>query len=991
MTKTLQLKRGTTTANNAYTGSVGEITVDTTTHSIRVHDGSTAGGYTLAPGGEMNVIDTIQLNGTAQTVTDKTVNLAVQEPITSANKLSASLVDDSSTTNKKFVTTTEKNTWNGKQDSISDLGTIRTNASEALKQKSTLPTANADNLGKIYQFTGTTTASYTNGYIYQCNEHEIESSYTKEVVSGSLSVDWIYVTLETFEETYSTTGDYTFSYDGSDWSIGGETVDLGTIGIGIGGPTENGDSFTIHYVAAHTEYAWDTAQVSDLSSKQDVLTAGANITIDGSIISAAGYTEDLQYFGVRGNPNVWEFSTITMDMQRVNQITSGTLYKISSNSLVAYETLDTTTQFGTDMPRNANKTYVLFYGEDLVSDLGETKNYIWIDKDNIYYGDTCEGSDEKMVWFETQYGGGYIKTAKYTNDSGTTWSTVSIPLISVKFDAESKLEKQNNYNVAMFGFEKMIMIQGTIAFMLPAGKTSNGKYNYVIRTFTNFLNRLQSLPDDFTGYEVKAPWTTTYGDFTVDEENQCIFTDYSGTKYTDTSGNFIPYMYYYNGEPKSVPQNIVAIDNLQKQVDDLYELKADKKEVEVVNSKVEAGIVSNPQTLEYTISGRSITFTGGYTWYPKNPNYSSGDGQVEVTERTGGMTVTIPVNDNNQYFLFDDTHDQDADNWCWNKWEKSSETMIPDGEFCNRYSDIGYDWTIYKFVESTTGDEIYGTNGGGVYVGDAIYKVVELDSGYKCVVYLGHSTSVDNGAYTGYEDQDGVTHTGTWVRNSESLTKQAEDKDTLLSSRFHTWGSSDDPRTNCYWGYASDNSGTGNNTMGAIYWDGTKFVDQRSIIIIGNRITVCPGVRALMANGMNANEQAQYVDHTVDACIVDYIPYTLHDGDYEIVLTADDHIIWTQNATTDILTNTFYVDGVATIGCKIGTCHIEDIMMTSWTIDTPFRFVTQEQMSDVIDNIDKVKSQTTGYIKFWTGTQTEYDLITTKDPMTLYIILPAQA
>src|SRR5210317_1028998 len=40
----LQLRRGSTAENDAYTGSVGEITVDTTLSTVRLHDGSTAGG-----------------------------------------------------------------------------------------------------------------------------------------------------------------------------------------------------------------------------------------------------------------------------------------------------------------------------------------------------------------------------------------------------------------------------------------------------------------------------------------------------------------------------------------------------------------------------------------------------------------------------------------------------------------------------------------------------------------------------------------------------------------------------------------------------------------------------------------------------------------------------------------------------------------------------------------------------------------------------------
>jgi len=44
MAKTLQLRRGTTEQNNNFTGAAGELTVDTTAKTLRLHDGSTAGG-----------------------------------------------------------------------------------------------------------------------------------------------------------------------------------------------------------------------------------------------------------------------------------------------------------------------------------------------------------------------------------------------------------------------------------------------------------------------------------------------------------------------------------------------------------------------------------------------------------------------------------------------------------------------------------------------------------------------------------------------------------------------------------------------------------------------------------------------------------------------------------------------------------------------------------------------------------------------------------
>ena len=47
MTRKLQILRGTTALNNSYTGSVGELTMDTTTNQIRIHDGTTVGGHII--------------------------------------------------------------------------------------------------------------------------------------------------------------------------------------------------------------------------------------------------------------------------------------------------------------------------------------------------------------------------------------------------------------------------------------------------------------------------------------------------------------------------------------------------------------------------------------------------------------------------------------------------------------------------------------------------------------------------------------------------------------------------------------------------------------------------------------------------------------------------------------------------------------------------------------------------------------------------------
>ena len=48
MAKQVQWRRGTATQNNAFTGADGEVTVDSTNKSLRVHDGVTAGGFETA-------------------------------------------------------------------------------------------------------------------------------------------------------------------------------------------------------------------------------------------------------------------------------------------------------------------------------------------------------------------------------------------------------------------------------------------------------------------------------------------------------------------------------------------------------------------------------------------------------------------------------------------------------------------------------------------------------------------------------------------------------------------------------------------------------------------------------------------------------------------------------------------------------------------------------------------------------------------------------
>ena len=61
----VQFRRGTTAQNNAFTGAVGEISVDTDLKVLRVHDGTTAGGTSLVSA------------SSAQTLTNKTMSTVI--------------------------------------------------------------------------------------------------------------------------------------------------------------------------------------------------------------------------------------------------------------------------------------------------------------------------------------------------------------------------------------------------------------------------------------------------------------------------------------------------------------------------------------------------------------------------------------------------------------------------------------------------------------------------------------------------------------------------------------------------------------------------------------------------------------------------------------------------------------------------------------------------------------------------------------------------
>ena len=86
----IQLRQGTTTEHDSFTGAVGEVTVDTTNKTLRVHDGTTVGGSRLValtsglipasqlPDATGSVKGAVILNNTITSTSDVTALTAAQ-------------------------------------------------------------------------------------------------------------------------------------------------------------------------------------------------------------------------------------------------------------------------------------------------------------------------------------------------------------------------------------------------------------------------------------------------------------------------------------------------------------------------------------------------------------------------------------------------------------------------------------------------------------------------------------------------------------------------------------------------------------------------------------------------------------------------------------------------------------------------------------------------------------------------------------------------
>jgi len=93
MAKQVQFRRGTAAENDAFTGAVGEITVDTTNKQLRVHDGSTAGGTSALGSGAIGVSVQGYDADTAKTDVEQTFTAPQRGAITALTSAATITID----------------------------------------------------------------------------------------------------------------------------------------------------------------------------------------------------------------------------------------------------------------------------------------------------------------------------------------------------------------------------------------------------------------------------------------------------------------------------------------------------------------------------------------------------------------------------------------------------------------------------------------------------------------------------------------------------------------------------------------------------------------------------------------------------------------------------------------------------------------------------------------------------------------------------------
>ena len=447
----LQFVRGTTAANDAFAGRPGELTVDTETWEIRVHDGSTLGGTEMA---SKSYVDT-----TVDTSINNLIGGAIST-LDTLNELAAAINDDpdyfntvTASINDKFTTTDFDSTFDARLDlkSTSDIDEgsnlyfTTARANQAFDNKVLLLTSSdiAEGGSNLY---------YTTARVNQDVDNRLAAKTTSNLVEGTnlyytagrvtALVDSTYVQARQDKSFGALTGTPTTlaGYGITDAVLGSSISTFGatlvddadaataraTLGLGTAATTAaTAYATSAQGASADTAFGWGNhAGAGYLTSETNT-----SLSINANTLT---YTDEL---GVETDIDL----SLYLDDTNLSRLTSGSL---NAGTGIATFTRDDSSTFTVDFSALIDIKNVV---DDATPQLGgnlDANGYI-IDMGTNTITDTKVGNWDTAFGWGNHAGAGYLTTETNDLTSSVTWANVP----DINITSSSVTQHQGNLSI----------------------------------------------------------------------------------------------------------------------------------------------------------------------------------------------------------------------------------------------------------------------------------------------------------------------------------------------------------------------------------------------------------------------------------------------------------------------------------------------------------------------------------------------------------------